>query len=219
MAEQRWPQAADHTHASFPAMDKIPESARAAVDDFLNMRVRIADATDAVRQAHLDLANAMQKENQALKQHIHDGGTTSSFERIATKAGNEAIDNANQDYKVLKELIGPTYLAAMEALKAAAAEGIATAEADLEATTPVYLNSIDTVEQARRDYLAAIGLRYFWSYLLEGHQAMAIAGARDQFVLRNGPVTRVDDHTFSAMRSDAKAHTRISGTNAASSTW
>lgn len=219
MAEQRWPQAADHTHATFPAADKIPEPARVAVDDFLNMRVRIADATDTVRQAHLDLANAMQEENQALKQHIHDGGTTSSFERIASKAGNEAIDNANQDYKVLKELIGPTYLAAMDALKAAAAEGIATAEADLETTTPTYLNSIDQAEQARRDYLAAIGLRYFWSYLLEGHQAIAIAGARDQFVLRGGPITRIDGHTFSAMRSDAQAHSRIVGTSAASSTW
>ena len=77
---QGWARTADHIHASFPVMDKIPEPAREAVDNFLNLRVRLSDAADTVREAHRALAAAVQPENPPLKQHIPHGGATETFE-------------------------------------------------------------------------------------------------------------------------------------------
>ncbi|MDQ0684854.1 hypothetical protein QFZ56_003817 [Streptomyces achromogenes] len=217
--KQGWARAADHQHATFPAPEDIPASARKAVDDFLNLRVRISDAQGAVREAHRSLADAKQTEDQELRQHIRNGGTTDTFERTATRAGRQAIEDAQQDYQVLKELIGPAYLAAMYALEAGAAQGIAAADAAVAATAPAYLAAIEATAQARRAYLNAVGLRYFWAYLTQQHQAMAGAGQSDELVLKDGPITRVDDGTFSALRSDAQTHTRINGTSAAANTW
>jgi hypothetical protein len=217
--KQGWARATDHQHATFPAPDKIPPSAREAVDDFLNLRVRISDAQEAVRDAYRSLADAKQKEDQELKQHIRNGGTTDTFERTATRAGQQAIEDAQQDHRVLKELIGPAYLAAMHALEAAAAQGIATADADVAAAAPAYRAAIEATAQARRAYLNAVGLRYFWAHLTEQHQAMAGAGQRDELVLKGGPITRVDDGTFSSLRSDAETHTRIDGASRAAANW
>ncbi|MEU6339956.1 hypothetical protein ABZ883_03270 [Streptomyces sp. NPDC046977] len=213
------PRKGDHIHASFPELHNIPEPARAAVDNFLNMRVRVAEAQDAYREAHLALGDAKQKEDQRLKQHIIDGGTTATFERTATREGQAAIDNAHQDYQVLKELIAPAYLQAMNALESVALDGAAHAQQEVEATAPAYLAAIEAAERARRDYLNAVGLRYFWAFLTEQHQAVAGAGMSDVIILREGPITRVDDGVFAMLRSDAKTHTRIDGTSTATSSW
>ncbi|WP_119581058.1 hypothetical protein [Streptomyces europaeiscabiei] len=215
----RWPQAGHHTFASFPEPDKIPEPARAAVEKFLEMRRRRLQIQTQQGKAGASLKPALEADRAALDQHVLDGGSAATFAYEHTNAAKKAIEVAEADAEVMDRLLGPAYLQAAHALKACIPQGLAAAETDIQATQPAYLEAIEAAEQARREYLAAVGLRYFWAYLDESHMCISTAGASDQMVLKGGPVTRVDSHTFGALRSDAKTHTRIDGTSEAASTW
>ena len=214
-----WPRKSDHAIASFPAEDKIPAPARAAVEAFLNMRVRLSDADDAIREANRTLTEANESESRGLLEHLRQGGTADTFERPSTEAAQTALAHAQQEHKALGVLIGETYMEAMAALKTAAPAGTATAQADVTITHRAYLAAIEAVAQARRNYLAAIGLRYFWAHLTEQGEAIAGAGQGDVIALKDGPITRADDGTLAMLRSDAQAHTRIDGTSPATSSW
>lgn len=215
----RWPQAAHHTFASFPEPDKIPEPARQAVAKFLEMRRRRLEIQTQQGEAGASLKPALDADRAALDQHVLDGGSAATFTYVHTNAAKKAIEVADADAETMDRLLGPAYLQAAHALKSCIPQGMAAAEADIQATQPAYLEAIEAAEQARRDYLSAVGLRYFWAYLDESHMCHATAGTSDQMVLKHGPVTRVDSHTFGALRSDARTHTRIDGTGPASDTW
>lgn len=215
----RWPQASHHGFASFPETGKIPAPARPAVEKFLDMRRRRLEIQTQQGQAGASLKPALDADRAALDQHVLAGGSAATFTYEHTTAAKKAIEVAEADAEVMDRLLGPAYLEAVEALKSCTPQGLASAEADIQATQPAYLQAIEVAEQARREYLAAVGLRYFWAYLNESHMCLATAGTSDQIVLKRGPVTRVDSHTFGALRSDAKTHTRIDGTSEASSTW
>lgn len=214
-----WPRKSDHALASFPAEEKIPQPARPALDAFLNMRVRLADAEDAIQQANRSLTEANDSESRGLLEHLRQGGTADTFERPSTEAARTTLAHAKQEHAALKVLIGETYMDAMKALQGAAPAGAATAQADITTAHRAYVTAIETAEQARRAYLQAVGLRYFWAHLTEYGEAMAGAGQADVIAFRDGPITRVDDGTFALLRSDAKAHTRIDGTSPAANAW
>lgn len=214
-----WPIKSDHALASFPPEDKIPKPARAALDAFLTMRVRVSDAEDAVKDANRTLTEANNAESRGLVEHLREGGTADTFERPKTQAAQTALAHAKQEHQALKVLIGESFLNAMEALRKVAVGGAAIAQADVGTTHRAYADAIEAVEQTRRAYIQAIGLRYFWAYLTEEGKAMAHAGQMDVIALRDGPITRADDGTFALLRSDAQAHTRIDGTRSAASSW
>jgi hypothetical protein len=215
----RSPIASDHRHASFPHMAKIPDEAKPAVLAFLALRRRIADARQVHRDAVTQLPAAIEKDREALTNLVLDGGTSANFDYPATTQAKKAIEHAKADVDVLEGLIGQTYIEAVVAAQKVSEEGAARAKQETVAAAIAYQQAITDVEQARRAYLDAIGLRFFWAHLNEQGHAMAGAGAGDQFVLKRGPITRIDDHTFRAMRSDAQAHTRIDGTQEALPSW
>lgn len=216
---KRWASPSDHMFASFPSNENLPESARPAVEAFLNMRVRVAEAGDAVQDAVRALATLREKDKADLIQHVIDGGSAATFDTTKTRAAQAAIDHARADAEILEKQLGPLYMAAFNAVEAAAAEGTPAADTATLAAHTIYTAAIEATERARRDYLEAVGLRFFWAHLADGHQAMATAGLSDQLILNDGPITRVDDAVFSALRADAQAHTRIDGTSSVRSTW
>jgi hypothetical protein len=219
MAVVRGPRASSHNVATFPRAEKIPEAARPAVLAFLALRHRISEARQAHRNAVAQLPAATDQDRDALTDLVIEGGSSATFAYPATTAAKKNIEHTKADLDVLERLIGQTYMDAVYATQKVAEEGTATAEQDIQTATAAYLDAIDTVQNARRAYLDALGLRFFWAYLTEHGDAMAGAGTGDQFVLKRGPITRIDDHTFKAMRSDAQAHTRIDGTQEALTSW
>ncbi|MFI8422858.1 hypothetical protein [Streptomyces sp. NPDC085479] len=210
-----WPVKSDHTHATFPAMQYIPDEARPALDAFLDMRVKLSDAEEAMHTAARALATANDAEQKGLLTHLRAGGTAETYERPDTQAKQEALTHARQEAHAYKQLIGEEYLTAMRALSKAAPQGAAQASEELETTHKAYVDAIEEAATARRNYLRAVGLRFFWSHLSAEGNAIAGVGELDAIVLKTGPITRIDDGTFSAMRNDAKAHTRMddTGTN------
>ncbi|QFQ98582.1 hypothetical protein F9278_23175 [Streptomyces phaeolivaceus] len=219
MAEHRPPRASAHVYASFPAKGKIPEEARPAVLAFLVLRRRVSEAHQAHRDAVAQLPAATGEDRAALADLVLSGGSSATFDYPATTAAKRKIEHTKADFDVLQNLIGQAYIDAVNAAQRAAEDGMAIAEQDTVTATIGYQQAITAVEEARRAYLDALGLRFFWAHLTEQGQAMAGAGAGDQLILKRGPITRIDDHTFKAMRSDAQAHTRIDGTGEALTTW
>jgi hypothetical protein len=213
------PHASRHKQASLPPIDKIPDTARTDVLAFLALRRRIADAERAARTARAALKDAVQQDRDDLTDHIAGGGSSATFEYPRTTAAKKEIESTTKDLEVLNDLTGRQYVAMVYCLQEGADQGAAIAQQDIDPTATAYLQAIDAAEQARRNYLAAIGLRYFWAHLIERGNALATAGNGDQVVLKRGPITRVDSHTFKALRSDAQAHTRIEGTSEAASIW
>jgi hypothetical protein len=226
MPVRSWPLPQDHKGASFPPREKIPTPALDAVEKFLATRVRLADAARAAADAKRALTTATDTDRAALDEHVAAGGTSATFDYPATTEAKKAIEHTAADAQSLARIIGKDfYLPAVEALKQHADEGRQVADHDIEATATQYREAIDTAEQARRAYLDALGLRYFWDYLQGQHQCLATAGNADQITLaprpggRAGPITRIDDHTFKAMRSDAQAHTRLDGNSEHLTAW
>lgn len=215
----RWPQPDHHNFASFPPRDKIPAQALPAVEEFLALRVRRADIQRQQQQAAAALKPAIDTDQAALDEHVLAGGSAATFTYQNTETAKKAITDAAADMDVIERTMGKVYLKAAYALKGSIDDGVTTAEADIDTTHTAYLQAIDAVEQARRAYLQAVGLRYFWTYLDESHLCMANGGTGDQIVLARGPITKVDSHTFAAMRSDAKTHTRLRGDSEAASVW
>jgi hypothetical protein len=210
------PKPQDHPQASFPEMDKIPEPARASVEKFLQLRERLADANEAWGEAMRAMDKATREDQVALDAHIADGCSSATFDYPATKAVKAAIDVAQADRQALERLIAAAYLDAVRTLQANVKAGRATATEDIEAAHADYLEAIGQVEAARRAYLRALGLKFFYEHLAARGVALATAGYQDQLILMrvgagSGPITRIDSSTFSAMRSDAQAHERMSG--------
>lgn len=219
MPQTMGPDAHKHQRATFPPMDNIPEAARPQVLAFLLLRRRLNEAQQAYRDALAQLEPAIAKDRSDLADIVLEGGTSATFGYPATAEAKKAIEHARADLDVLKEHIGSVYVSAVYAVQRVAEEGAADADTDIVSATADYLVAIDNVENARRAYLNALGLRYFWDHLTERGEAFASAGNGDQFVLKRGPITRVDSHTFKALRSDAQAHTRLDGAQDSYSTW
>jgi hypothetical protein len=215
----RWPQPDHHNFASFPPREKIPAEGLAPVEEFLALRVRRAEIQGQQREAAAALKTAVDTDQAALDEHVLAGGSAATFTYEHTERAKKAIADAAADMDVIERTMGKVYVKAVYALKGCTDNGVTLAETDIEETQAAYLKAINEVEQARRTYLEAVGLRYFWAYLDESHMCMATGGSGDQIVLARGPITKVDSHTFAAMRSDAKAHTRLNGDSEASSTW
>jgi hypothetical protein len=203
------PKPQDHEHANFPHEDKIPDGARDAVESFLQLRERAAEALEAHGTALRSLDQAIKDDRAGLDEHIVGGGSSVTFGYPATNAAQDAIKHASADRESLQRLLGEAYLKAAHTLLVHTDEGIATAQADIVATAQRYSDAIATTEQARRDYLAAIGLRFFWSHLTEQGECMANTGTNDQVITARGPITKVDSTTFTLMRLDAQTHERM----------
>lgn len=209
MARAMGPTAAMYRRASFPAYDKIPEPARAQVLALSVLLRRETAADQAFNAAKAGLKDAIAEDRQALADLVIEGGSSAEFDYPATTAAKKAIAHRGEDRNILRDLLGQAYVKAVEAVRRVADEGEATADADVEATAAAYIEAIDRTEQARRAYLNALGLRYFWAHLDKQGDALANVGNGDEIVLARGPITRVDRGAFARLRDDAQAHTRL----------
>lgn len=210
------PKPQDHPQATFPETSKIPEPARDSVEKFLNLRVRYADANRAWTEAMQGMDKATLADREALDAHIAEGGSSATFDYPATTAVKKVIDVALADREALERLIVAAYLDANRTLQRNLSAGREIAEADIEASHAVYVEAIQQVEAARRAYLGALGLKFFWEHLNARGQLLATAGYQDQLILMrigrgSGPITKVDSTTFTLLRADAQTHERMSG--------
>lgn len=209
-----------HTNARFPALDKIPEQARGAVQEYLKIRARLAAARQAHATGHLDLKTGIQADRAALEQHIADGGSTSTFTYTRTEAAKKAIIDADADAELLDVIAGKAYLKTVGALKTPSCmtEGKETADTAVQAAHREYTAAISELRAKRQAYLDAVALSCFWHQLAEQNLCIASSGM-DQIIIGPKPLTRVDNALLSALQSDAQAHTRIDGTSEAADTW
>jgi hypothetical protein len=209
----------DHEHANFPADQHIPAPALEVVTAFLNLRVRLDEAEEQRSLATRKLADATAKDQAALDQHVLNGGSASTFTYENTTAAKQAIIDAGADIEALKRVIGPAYVKAAQALQSVLPQGKAQAKGLIEETQQAYLSAITTMQEARRAYLEAVGLMYFWEHLQARGECIGNAGYSDQINLARGPITRVDGEIFKVLNLDAQAHTRLDGQLGHRPTW
>lgn len=199
----------DHEHATFPEERHIPENAREAVRTFQSLQERMDTAKDVQGQATRRIVTGAQEDREALDAHVLGGGSASSFTYTNTEAAKKQLADATAEVQAIGRLLGPTYMKAAYALKASIKQGMGEAVSQVTATTEVYEQAIKQVQEARRNYLYAVGLQLFWQFLEHRGECIAGAGYADSINLNRGPITRIDNEIFKVMSMDAKTHTRI----------
>jgi hypothetical protein len=212
---QHW--GTDPRTIQLPALDRLPPAVHPAVEQFLALRVKVADADRAVKDATRAKTAAEQADKTGLDSHVRGGGRAATYQPTAPAAA-KAAEHARAELAVLRGLLAEQTAALGPVLTAHAPAGRQLAEHEIDATEAAYRQAIDTLQAARSDYYRACALADFWRRVAVHKTAAYVESdtlhtARSQ--VANGHIgsryagVDVDTAVFAGLRDDARAHERL----------